>query len=95
MEENRLPVLLREFIPATAGNPLFSKDQTLIILQILADSFKGFPTPVVGEKKEYAFGDAVGILVDAAEADKLEQTWKKENKPLAYYDASFHTFRLA
>ena len=94
MEDNKLPVLIRDFIPA-GGTPIFSKDQTLIILQILTDSFKGFPAPVVGEKKEYAFGDPVGILVDATEAERLEQSWKQQNKPLAYYDKSFHSIRLA
>ena len=98
MEEKQLPVLLREFVPAPVGNPyLFSKDQTLVILQILSDSFKGFTAPavIVGEKKKYNFGDAVGILVDTEEAEKLKQNWKKENKPLAYYSNKFHSFRLA
>ena len=94
MEAKQLPVLLREFVPA-GGSPIFSKDQTLIILQILTDSFKGFPTQVVGERKEYAFGDAVGILVDATKADKLKQDWENNNKPIAYYDQSFHSIRLA
>ena len=97
MEEKQLPVLFREFVPATAGSPFFSKDQTLIILQILSNSFKGFTAPavIVGEKKKYNFGDAVGIVVDAEEAKKLEQNWMKENKPLAYYSNKFHSFRLA
>ena len=67
VEETKLPVLIREFVPATYGHPLFTKDQTLVILQILSDSFKGFSrsTVVVCEKENYTFGDAVGILVDA------------------------------
>ena len=97
VEETKLPVLIREFVPATNGNPLFTKDQTLVILQILSDSFKGFSKPavIVGEKENYNFGDAVGILVDAEKATELENTWKKEGKPLAYYSNDFHSFRLA
>ena len=95
MDETKLPVLLREFVPASPGNPFFSKEQTLIILQILTDTFKGFPIPVVGEKKDYAFGDAVGILVESNKAEKLKQDWERENKPLAYYDTDFHSIRLA
>ena len=98
MDEKRLPVLLREFVPTPVGNPyLFSKDQTLVILQILSNSFKGFDAPaiIVGEKKHYNFGDPVGILIDSTEADKLEQLWKREGKPLAYYSNEFHSFRLA
>jgi|TARA_B100002003_G_scaffold229856_1_gene239533 hypothetical protein len=97
MDKNTLPVLLREFVPATAGNPLFSKDQTLVILQILSNSFKGFETPavIVCEKRHYDFGDAVGILIDAEKANKLEQSWKEEGKPLAYYSNEFHSFKLA
>ena len=97
MNDTKLPVLLREFVPASNGNPLFSKDQTLVILQILTDSFKGFSKPavIVGERKNYNFGDAVGILVDTEAATKLEQSWKKEGKPLAYYSNDFHSFRLA
>ena len=70
VEETKLPVLIREFVPATYGHPLFCKDQTLVILQILSDSFKGFSrsTVVVCEKENYTFGDAVGILVDAEKA---------------------------
>ncbi len=97
MDKNILPVLLREFVPATDGNPIFSKDQTLVILQILSNSFRGFSEPaiIVGEKRHYNFGDAVVILIDAKEANKLEQSWKQEGKPLAYYSNEFHSFRLA
>ena len=55
-------------VPVDNGSPFFSKNQTLIICQILSDSFKGFRFPVVSEQPKYHFGDAVGILADAKQA---------------------------
>ena len=95
IEEKKLPVLIREFVPVENGSPFFSKDQTLIILQILSNSFKGFKFPVVAEKPKYQFGDAVGILADASEAEELRSKWEEEKKPLAFYSEKFQQLRLA
>ena len=95
IEDKKLPVLIREFVPVESGSPFFSKDQTLIICQILSDSFKGFRFPVVSEKPKYHFGDAVGILADAKQAEELKSQWEEEKKPLAFFSEKFQQLRLA
>ncbi len=99
MEENKLPILIREFIPLKDNMPVFfadEKETTLVILQILSDHFKGFSNPnkIVGKKTSYRFGDPVGIIIESTEASELEKNWNEGGKPLAYYSDEFHSFKI-